>query len=202
MSRPRATPELIARCRVGDNAAWAQLYREQQPYVRWTVARIAGPDDADDLVQETFFSVYRCLPDYRAEAAFSTWLTRLARNVAYMALRARACRPQTGDPFPLLACPETDSPESGAYSAELAKAFDATLHEIAPKKRLVFVAQELNDTATERVAVLAGCPARTARTRLLNARRDLAQLVAQHPVLADLASLLAPRIPDRPVLQE
>ena len=62
------------------------------PCVR-LACRLTSETDAPDLVQETFFQVYRHLSTFRGGAQFSTWLYRIATNAGPMHRRARARRP-------------------------------------------------------------------------------------------------------------
>lgn len=76
---------LIARVLVTkDQHAFSQLVLRYQSQVRTWARRLCNGDvhAADDLAQETFIKAYRALGSFRAEAKFSTWLYRIAFNVA------------------------------------------------------------------------------------------------------------------------
>lgn len=55
------------------------------------------PDDHEDLFQEIVLQAWRAFPAFRAEATFSTWLYRVALNVAITNLRKRTRRPHMTD---------------------------------------------------------------------------------------------------------
>lgn len=77
--------ELIARVvKRGDQHAFAQLVLRYQSQLRIWARRLCNGDThmADDLAQETFIKAYAALGSFRAEARFSTWLYRIAFNVA------------------------------------------------------------------------------------------------------------------------
>lgn len=77
--------DLIARVvATKDQHAFAQLVLRYQSPLRLWARRLCNGDVhlADDLAQETFIKVYVALPAFRAEAKFSTWLYRIAYNVA------------------------------------------------------------------------------------------------------------------------
>src|SRR3989304_2971994 len=59
-----------------------RVYDELQPRIRRYLARLAGPGEADALSQETFARVSQALAGFRGEAALSTWIYRIATNVA------------------------------------------------------------------------------------------------------------------------
>ncbi|MGH8444993.1 MAG: sigma-70 family RNA polymerase sigma factor, partial [Solimonas sp.] len=83
---------LIARVLAGDDRhAYATLVRRHQSAVRNVLRRLTAGQAAlaDDLAQETFLQAYRKLAQFRADAAFSTWLHRIATNAWLQHLRAR-----------------------------------------------------------------------------------------------------------------
>lgn len=73
--------EIIARVRAGDTGAFAELVRRHQDRVYGMALRATGrSEDAEDLAQEVFLSVYRGLEGFKGEAQFTTWLYRIAWN--------------------------------------------------------------------------------------------------------------------------
>ncbi|MGV3724620.1 MAG: RNA polymerase sigma factor [Actinomycetota bacterium] len=82
---------LIQAFRAGDEAAFDRLFAKHQEYVfNICLGIVANPDDARDCTQETFLRVYRKVAEFRAEAAFSTWLYRVTVNVCVGHLRKRS----------------------------------------------------------------------------------------------------------------
>src|SRR5438034_5607928 len=65
----------------GDGRAFERLYRAHVARVHSLGRRMIGPDSADDIAQEVFVRAWTKLPTFRGEAAFGTWLHRLAVNV-------------------------------------------------------------------------------------------------------------------------
>ncbi len=81
---------LIQAFQAGDESAFDRLFEKHQQYVYNVCLGILNhPDDARDSLQETFLRVYHKVGDFRAEAAFSTWLYRVAVNVCVGQLRKR-----------------------------------------------------------------------------------------------------------------
>jgi RNA polymerase sigma factor (sigma-70 family) len=100
MAGPPSDAELIARCRAGDDAAWALLVERFSRYVHAILTRgyRLAPRVAEDTFQEVFARVYEQLPKLRADAAFRPWLAQLTRRLAIDALRAGAReRPDDGE---------------------------------------------------------------------------------------------------------
>src|SRR3989441_992814 len=65
----------------GDGRAFERLYRAHVARIHSLVRRMMGPDQADDVTQDVFVRAWNKLATFRAEAAFGTWLHRLAINV-------------------------------------------------------------------------------------------------------------------------
>jgi RNA polymerase sigma-70 factor (ECF subfamily) len=81
---------LITAFRAGSDEAFDRLYVRYQDYVyNVCLGILAHPDDARDCAQETFLRVYRKVGEFRAQAAFSTWLYRVTVNVCVGHLRKR-----------------------------------------------------------------------------------------------------------------
>src|SRR5512137_1517040 len=73
--------EIIARVRAGETGAFADLVRRHQDRVYGMALRATGkPEDAEDLAQEVFLSVFRGLEGFKGDAQFTTWLYRIAWN--------------------------------------------------------------------------------------------------------------------------
>jgi RNA polymerase sigma factor (sigma-70 family) len=73
--------EIIDRVRAGQTGAFADLVRRHQDRVYGMALRATGkPEDAEDLAQEVFLSVFRGLEGFKGDAKFTTWLYRIAWN--------------------------------------------------------------------------------------------------------------------------
>lgn len=71
----------VARAAAGDVEAFERLYRATVGRVYALACRMAGEDSADDLTQEVYLRAWRKLHTFRGDAAFATWLHRLAVNL-------------------------------------------------------------------------------------------------------------------------
>jgi len=90
----KATDEALAsRAALGDNHAFDEITMRYQGRVYRLACRLVGNDDAPDVMQEAFLSVYRHLASFRNESQFGTWLYRIVTNAALMHRRARIRRP-------------------------------------------------------------------------------------------------------------
>ena len=72
----------------GDREALGQLFASHTPRLYRAALRILGkPQDAEEALQDGFFSAIRHLGEFECRSRFSTWLTRIVINVALMRLR-------------------------------------------------------------------------------------------------------------------
>ena len=79
--------ELIAAARLGDEDAFAELYREHIGYVRAIGRSILRNRELDDMCQETFLLAFTRLNSFEGNAKFRTWITRIAINRCLVILR-------------------------------------------------------------------------------------------------------------------
>lgn len=79
---------LVERFRAGDRRAFEELVRRHRSRIYHLALRMTKSEqEALEIVQETFLSVYRKLPEFRGEAAVGSWIHRIAANFALMRLR-------------------------------------------------------------------------------------------------------------------
>src|SRR5881275_3052514 len=71
----------VALAASGDGRAFERLYRTHVTRIHSLARRMTGEEHADDLTQDVFVRAWNKLATFRAEAAFGTWLHRLAVNV-------------------------------------------------------------------------------------------------------------------------
>jgi RNA polymerase sigma factor (sigma-70 family) len=91
LSAPTGTEAgLVARCRAGDERAWAELVARYSRYVHAIAVRAyrLGEADAEDVFQEVFARTYEHLGTLRDDAAIRPWLGQLTRRLAIDRLRA------------------------------------------------------------------------------------------------------------------
>src|SRR5688500_3220377 len=86
--QPNDDQELIARAQAGEMAAFEALVEGHRDRVFGLALRMTRSEaDAAEITQETFFSAYQHLAEFRGEAAFGSWVHRIAANHALMRLR-------------------------------------------------------------------------------------------------------------------
>lgn len=83
-----ADAQMVARIRAGDHDAFETLVaRYQEPLYRYLLGFVGEPEQARDLLQETFLRAYRSLASLEDPALLRSWLYRIAHNQAISMLR-------------------------------------------------------------------------------------------------------------------
>lgn len=164
----RHVTALIKEAQVGDRAAFEALYREHVGRVYAICLRLSGDRvRAEELTQDVFVRMWERIGSFRGEAAFGTWLHRLAVNVVLMALRAERRRDRRilGGGFPEAAA---TSPPPGA-AVDLEQAIAA----LPPGAREVFVLHDVEGYRHAEIAKRVGIAPGTSKAQLFRARRLL-----------------------------
>jgi RNA polymerase sigma-70 factor (ECF subfamily) len=178
-----AEAALVARCRAGDDAAWAEVYRGQGPTVAAFLRRLNGPAaDIDELLQQVFVELFATLGRFRGEARLSTWLYRIAANVSAKAERSSGRhRRRLAAWANALAARSLAAPDVGAQveaRSELAR-LDVVLGRLKHIHRAVWVLSEVEGQSLEAIAEALGIGQGTVRSRLTKARRLVTAALAQ-----------------------
>ena len=93
MAEPTSDVELMLREKHGDREAFSLLVqRHRKPLINFIYRFTVDPGESEDLAHEVFIKVFRSASRYEPRAAFSTWLYRIATNLALNYLRDH--RPQ------------------------------------------------------------------------------------------------------------
>jgi len=170
--------ESVDRARAGDRQALSLLVHEHYGPLRAFLVRYGcGPDDVDDVVQETFVRVFRSLDRYEHRGSFRTWLYRIGLNLARDALR-RAGRTVTQpdlEPLSRLAEDPADVLMARVDSDRLA----ATLAKLPESQRAALVLRFYADLPVEEIARICRCPTGTVKSRIHYALRKLRGMLAQ-----------------------
>jgi RNA polymerase sigma-70 factor (ECF subfamily) len=166
VSQP-ADAELVQRAAAGDMRAFEALYRRHAGRVHGAVWRLSGMNEAraQELTQEAFVRAWQKLGSFRFESAFSTWLHRLAVNVALMDLRARD--PEDAVESDVLeAASEPVTPFCAGERADLEQA----VAKLPPRARAVLVLHDVEGWKHEEIGRELGMAVGSSKAQLHRAR--------------------------------
>lgn len=127
--------------------------------------------DTDDFVQDVFIKAYRSLSTFRGEAAFSTWLMRIAYNLAVNAVtRAKELLPLVDEQ--ILSAPGY-TPEEQEIRRLTARAITEAVRELPEKYGICMELYFYCDCAYEEIAVITGYPVNTIKSHIFRAKKLL-----------------------------
>lgn len=175
--------ELLARAQAGDRNAFAELVQHYGPKL-YRLSRYLcdnHPEDAEDTLQTALLKAYANLGQFRAEAKFSTWLTRIAVNECLMRLRQKqSTRGVSLDEMIEVEDDEVprqiadwDNPEQRYSRGELETVLQTAINNLKPILRTAFVLVEIKGLALQEAADTLKIPLPTLKTRLHRARLEL-----------------------------
>lgn len=182
--KPLQEDALIRRAAEKDASAFEQLMLLHEKTVYNICYRMTNsPDDALDLSQEVFFKLWRTLPQYQFDAAFTTWLYRLTQNVCLDHLRRQKRRQHrsltlttaeepdereelsVSDPAPL--------PEEQVVFHEQQQILQAAMAQLPVDYREILQLRVVQQLPYEQIAAIMSLPVGTVKSRLSRARKQL-----------------------------
>lgn len=179
VAEQRSRPDDITDARLaaeGDVRAFERLYRRHVDRVYSLVRRMLDDQLADEVTQDVFVRAWRKVDTFRGDAAFGTWLHRLAINVILGRRRKLAIRRErfVGDPGVVL---ETTSRTRSA--APQGPEFEAGLRELPDGAREVFVLHDIEGYKHREIAEMLGVTVGTTKAQLHRARMAMREFVAR-----------------------
>ncbi len=180
---------LVERCLAGDEFAWEEMAKLYTRRVYALCYRFTGSDaQAQDLTQEVFLRVFKNLKSFRAgEGSFTTWLTRLTRNLLidhYRRTKLDRATDSIEDQLPMLeesgtAASRTDGLLAGREASDL---IQAGLQKLSPELREAVVLRDLEEMEYREIAHVLNVPEGTVKSRLNRGRTELARVLRRNRV--------------------
>jgi RNA polymerase sigma-70 factor (ECF subfamily) len=163
--------ELLAAVRDGDRGALHELFRRHEPWIAARVRHRCGdPSIVDDVVQDTFLTVWRAAGSYRGTGDVAAWIWGIAMRTLLHQLR-----PRKNVLRRLVHL--RDEHDASAEEAVLARIehsdVGTALARLSPELRAVVQATVLDGLSTREAATLLGIPAGTVKSRMSRARQEL-----------------------------
>lgn len=175
---------LVERCLSGDAGGWEDLVRVHTRRVYAICYRFTGKDgEAQDLTQEVFLRVFRTLKSFRSdEGSFTTWLTRLTRNLLidnYRRSRQDRITDSIENQLPMLeqSLPSASRPEGSVVMRETGEILQAALEKLSPELRETVILRDLQEMEYREIAHVLEIPEGTVKSRLNRGRAELARIL-------------------------
>jgi RNA polymerase sigma-70 factor (ECF subfamily) len=174
--------QLVASAQHGEPAAYAELCRRYREKVFRTVLKIVrNADDAEDVLQDAWMRAFIHIRSFDGRASFSTWMIRIAINSALAVLRKRRKQKEFSlddsvdpDNPRLMQMRELSSnPEERCIETERQRLVRQAIRRLPSKLRAAIEIRESQDGSMHELAMVAGVPVPTMKSRLQRARLKL-----------------------------
>ena len=179
--------ELVSLAARGDVAAFSELVQRHQDTVyALAVHLLRDGSEAEEVVQETFLAALEKLAGFRGDAAFTTWLHRVAANAALMRLRRRRRAPEAPAELPVEellphfdATGRIDSAPGHDWSKradeqlsdrQIRCAVERAVQNLPEDYRIVFLLRDVEGLSSEEMSGLLGISVAAVKSRLHRAR--------------------------------
>jgi RNA polymerase sigma-70 factor, ECF subfamily len=178
---------LVERVLAGDRRAFEPLVRKHERRVfRVALAVLGNAEDAEEAMQDSFVKAFRHLDQFRKEARFSTWLTRIAVNTAIEKRNTRK------NYVPLVEAEATSTaitpkrfeawrsnPEELYGKQEVHRMVERAIQSLPEIYREVFVLRDVEGLKAEEAAEVLGIKVPALKSRLLRARMLMRETLAE-----------------------
>ena len=187
---PRVQKEVIESCKAGDEKAFAEIVLHYQKKVFNIAYRMLGNlEEAKDLAQEVFISVFESIKDLKEEIKFDAWLTQITLNHCrnrwkYLKRRQYFNSDSLDDPIetedgdmPKAIADPSENPEA-LYEKKMVQQFiQSGLLKLKEDQRELLVLRDLQGFSYEEMGELLGLPEGTIKSKLHRARMDLKEVL-------------------------
>ena len=190
---PRSDHRLLEATLAGDEAAFAELVRRYRKQITNYIYRVTNDyETAVDLSQETFLRVFRAAERYQTDYAFSTYIYRIATNLAISELRLRKRRrlvsltgfflrrEQTGEPAEFDPVDHLPLQDSTLVAGERRAAIARAINTLPEKYRVPLVLRDVEERSYEEIAQILRMSEGTVKSRISRARGFLREKLQQY----------------------
>ena len=166
----------------GDRAAFDLIVERYRRSVYQVCYRFVGHhEDASDLAQDAFIRAYRALGTFKGDAAFGTWIYRIAVNVC---LNRLALKTPPHDALETEQIEETraERPDEPVLRAERAALVKAAIARLPKKQRATLILRVYHDLPHDQIAVVLGSSVGAVKANFFHALQNLKRLLGGGPL--------------------
>jgi RNA polymerase sigma-70 factor, ECF subfamily len=173
---------LVAAAKCGDTQAFEELVLRHEQKVLAVAQRITNNrEDAQDVAQESFHKAFRHLNAFQEKSRFSTWMTRIAMNEAFMLLRRRRGIPEVlpdnaddgNESFFAKFVDHRPTPEESCGLRERRQILTEAINRLGPTIRRAIWLRDIEERSAEETARILGTSISAVKARVFQARRKL-----------------------------
>ncbi|MGH2877737.1 MAG: RNA polymerase sigma factor [Solirubrobacteraceae bacterium] len=178
---------LVAAARAGDQAAFGELARRHSPRLRRVLVRVTGSREAaQDVLQEALVRAWENVGRFEGRASFFTWLTRIAINESYRAMKRTGPSVVAWDDAVGERIPSWGSrPDEVFESREFLRAVASALDLLPEEHRSAVVLRDVEGLSTAEAAQALGIEEAALKSRLHRGRMALRRHLDAHFATAE-----------------
>jgi RNA polymerase sigma-70 factor (ECF subfamily) len=168
--------ELVQRAQQDDERAFGELVGRYEAKVYSLALRmVRNPEDAEDVLQDTFLRAFRGIKSFKGNSTFSTWIYRIAANSALMRLRKKqlptvSIEDASERETPINITDWRPGPVEQLLSRETLRAMEDAIESLPPEFRQVFVLRDVEELSNAEVAEILDLSVAAVKSRLHRAR--------------------------------
>ncbi len=173
----------------GKSFIFQDIYDDYQPKIHRYMGRLVDPSEADDLTQEVFIKVDRGLSGFRGEAKLSTWIYKIATNVAMDRVRSSSFKKEkanvpvteegvTGQDRDLLTGEKKPSIERQLIRSEMGECVREFIDDLPENYRAVIALSEVSGMKNREIAEILGISLESVKINLHRGRLKLKEKLA------------------------
>lgn len=170
--------KLITKALNGKESAWTSLVKRYESVVyQYALRMTSNSSDAMDLVQETFISVSRSLPDFRGDSSFKTWVLRIAHFRCVEFYRRRKWFADESEMEHMDAEPQHACPEFALNSTQSQKQVMTVMKLLPFEQKLIVELKVFQQQTFDVIAQQLGISSNTVKSRFYTALDKLKVLM-------------------------
>ena len=168
----------IQQIKAGNTQAFAPIVHKYQSIVLTIIIKIVeNREDAEDIAQEVFIKVFKSLGQFKEEAAFSTWLYRIAYNTTLSELRKRKFTFVSVDDGLLAVDEPMQNEDEEQNLKEQLQYLDKALKKLAPDEAFLIALYYMDKQSVENISQISNLSVSNVKVKLHRIRKKLVTLI-------------------------
>lgn len=178
--------QLVRKSQSDDERAFGELVsRYESKVYSLALKMLRNPEDAEDVLQDTFLRAYRGIKSFKGNSTFSTWIYRITANSALMRLRKRQLPTVSIDDAdereaPINIADWAPGPVEQMLNQETQAAMTEAIDALPPEFRQVFVLRDIEELSNAEVAEILDLSVAAVKSRLHRARLKVRNRLATY----------------------
>ncbi len=186
MIQTETDEQLVRKSQEDDERAFGELVsRYESKVYSLALKMLRNPEDAEDVLQDTFLRAYRGIKSFKGNSTFSTWIYRITANSALMRLRKRQLPTVSIDDAdereaPINIADWAPGPVEQMLNQETQAAMTEAIEALPPEFRQVFVLRDIEELSNAEVAEILDLSVAAVKSRLHRARLKVRNRLATY----------------------